>query len=193
MKNSSSIRAIQEMARISAKEAEIRKAMGVTDQSEAKKTKKTKQQTKSQFQIQIKAFRNALTDARSQELFVIREESKPGERKAIFTVYRAADLELQRQEEAEYRKAKSMAKHDETARKPFRAQFVEMYVLYPMTGNRNALGSVAIYGEGAAARCVSLKKAGYLFGHRIVTATVESGRRPFVDVYIEQTGVKAGK
>lgn len=59
---------------------------------------------------------------------------------------------------------------------------VESYALYPDTHDQTRIGSVAIYGADADLRRALIRKRGTLFGHRVARATVEQGRRPFVDV-----------
>lgn len=56
------------------------------------------------------------------------------------------------------------------------------YAFYPGTYKTSKIGSVAIYGENAMQRCLTLEKKGFLFGRRIISIKLENGRRPFVDV-----------
>ena len=56
------------------------------------------------------------------------------------------------------------------------------YAFYQDTYRPSRIGSVAIYGENAFNRCLTLKKRGFFFGRKIVSAKVEQGLRPFVDV-----------
>ncbi len=59
---------------------------------------------------------------------------------------------------------------------------LETYALYTAAYDQTRIGSVAIYGAAAGTRRALIRKRGTLFGHRVVSATVEQGRRPFVDV-----------
>ena len=63
-----------------------------------------------------------------------------------------------------------------------KAMPVISYAFYPDTFRPSRIGSVAIYGENAFNRCLTLKKRGFFFGRKIVSAKVEQGLRPFVDV-----------
>ena len=63
-----------------------------------------------------------------------------------------------------------------------KAKPVVIYTFYTDTLKPSRIGSVAIYGEKAFNRCLSLNKRGFLFGRKIVNAKVEHGLRPFVDV-----------
>lgn len=64
----------------------------------------------------------------------------------------------------------------------YRVTPIESYTFYEDTIKPARIGSVAIYGDNAYNRCLLIKKRGYLFGRRIISARVEMGRRPFVDV-----------
>ena len=66
--------------------------------------------------------------------------------------------------------------------KSFRAKPLERYTFYPDTLRPMRIGSVAIYGEKAFNRCLILNKSGFFFGRKIVSANIEQGLRPFVDV-----------
>lgn len=66
--------------------------------------------------------------------------------------------------------------------KTFKATPVVRYAFYPDTYNPSRLGSIAIYGENAAALCSFIKKQKTIFGQIVISASVENGRRPFVDV-----------
>lgn len=76
--------------------------------------------------------------------------------------------ELKREEKEGYPKAKA----------------VESYSFYASTFKPTKIGSVAIYGENAFNRCVGINKSGFLFGRRVVSANMEQGLRPFVDVQL---------
>ena len=59
---------------------------------------------------------------------------------------------------------------------------IESYTFYSNTLKPSRLGSVAIYGEKAFNRCLTINGRGFFFGRKIVSAKVEQGLRPFVDV-----------
>lgn len=56
------------------------------------------------------------------------------------------------------------------------------YAFYPATLHPDRLGSVAIYCKDPRAVQKRIIGSGTLFGHAVVRATIEIGRRPFVDV-----------
>lgn len=58
------------------------------------------------------------------------------------------------------------------------------YSFYASTLDPTKLGSVAIYCDDAASLLASIQASGSLFGHRFISATLEIGRRPFIDVKI---------
>ena len=66
--------------------------------------------------------------------------------------------------------------------KSFKAKPLERYAFYADTLRPSRVGSVAIYGDNAFNRCLILNKRGFLFGRKIISAKVEQGLRPFVDV-----------
>lgn len=74
------------------------------------------------------------------------------------------------------------ARHGADGEQDVKDVLVARYVFYPSTYYPTRLGSVAIYCENAAILCGQLQKDRVLFGHRIVGAQMEWGRRPFVDV-----------
>lgn len=59
---------------------------------------------------------------------------------------------------------------------------VSRYAFYPSTYYPSRLGSVAIYGGNPVGLCGQMRRSGTLFGHSIMSARVEYGRRPFLDV-----------
>ena len=68
------------------------------------------------------------------------------------------------------------------ADKSFKAIPVVSYAFYTDIFFPSRIGSVAIYGENAFNRCFILKKRGFFFGKKIISANVEYGLRPFVGV-----------
>lgn len=59
---------------------------------------------------------------------------------------------------------------------------VVVYTFYANVLSPDRLGSVAIYGDDPKATLGRIMKSGHLFGHTVRRASVEVGRRPFVDV-----------
>ena len=106
--------------------------------------------------------------------------------KAIIKVYKVVDLERQQKELIEYHAQLKLGRDKSELPKPFQAQFTAMYVLYQSTIGLEKLESIAVYGAGTAQRCAAITKSGVIFGFPVRNATIEIGRRPFVDVYIKQ-------
>ena len=84
--------------------------------------------------------------------------------KGMVKVYKAEDLKRNKEDKA------------------FKAIPVTSYAFYIDTFRPSRIGSVAIYGDKAFNHCLSLKKRGIFFGRKIISAKVEQGLRPFVDV-----------
>jgi hypothetical protein len=57
-----------------------------------------------------------------------------------------------------------------------------MYAFYSSSQYPTKLGSVAIYGSDVATYQQRILKRGTLFGYQVVRATLEMGRREFLDV-----------
>lgn len=56
------------------------------------------------------------------------------------------------------------------------------YVFYASTYSPSQLGSVAIYAKETATILSLIRRSRSLFGFRVIDATIEHGRRPFIDV-----------
>lgn len=66
----------------------------------------------------------------------------------------------------------------------YKATPIVQYAFYPDTYFPSRIGSVAIYGNDASALCGRLKHQRTLFGMKIISAVLEYGKRPFVDVRV---------
>ena len=84
--------------------------------------------------------------------------------KGIISIYRKADLQ----------RFKADPECKPTA--------VESYAFFADTYRPSKIRSVAVYGANAYNSQYILMKRGFLFGHKILSAKIEYGRRPFVDV-----------
>lgn len=84
--------------------------------------------------------------------------------KGIVNVYKASDFQTKKED------------------KSIKIRPIESYAFYSDTFKPSRIGSVAIYGDKAFERCLILNKRGFFFGRKIVSAKVEQGLRPFVDV-----------
>lgn len=101
---------------------------------------------------------------------------------AIISVYIKEALDRHTGEEAAYQAALAAGVDRSLLKKPAKPSPESLYAFYPRPGDRSRLGSVAIYCGGAPAVCAEILKFGHIFGHKIVSASVEYGRRAFVDV-----------
>lgn len=186
-KSNFSIRAIENMARIAAKEAEIRKTLQQLPEQSKSYKKQFHKPHKSRFETQVNAFIKALASTLSADEFrIMSDNDRRNTDKATIKIYKVADLERQQEEHEEYRLQLASGYDKSKLPKPFQAQSTTMYVLYPDTIEQGRLESIAIYGVGAAQRCSTITKSGVIFGFPVKNATVEIGRRPFVDVYLKQ-------
>lgn len=184
-----SIRAIENMARTAAKEAEVKNALQLFTQVKSCK-KQPRKPHKTYFEVQVKAFRDALASTLSAEEYrILSDNDIRNAGKATIKVYKVADLERQQNELEEYRAQLKLRRGKSELPKPFQAQFAAMYVLYPNATGQDALDSIAIYGDGAAQRCSAIVKSGVILGFPVRSAKIESGRRPFVDVHLKQNRV----
>lgn len=189
-KSNFSIRAIESMARIAAKEAEVMKTLQLPEQSKVFK-KQSHKSHKTNFSTQVKAFRKALASTLSGEKYsILSDNDSHNVGKATIKVYKVADLERQQEEREEYRALLASGRDKNELPKPFKAQYITMYVLYSDSIEQDRLESIAVYGEGASNRCAAITKSGVIFGFPVRNATIKIGRRPFVDVYLKQNRVK---
>ncbi|MCM1142570.1 MAG: DUF4390 domain-containing protein [Muribaculum sp.] len=181
------IRAIENMARIAAKEAQVKKTLQQLPEQSKINKKQSHKSHKSYFMVQVKAFIKALASTLSDgEDRIIFDDDRRNVGKAIIKVYKVADLERQQKELIEYHAQLKLGRDKSELPKPFQAQFTAMYVLYQSTVVQDRLQSIAVYGAGATQRCASITKSGDIFGFPVRNATVEIGCRPFVDVYLKQ-------
>ena len=122
--------------------------------------------TQSSIEQEITAIFNAIATNLKEGLVAKKLPPSKGSTfcKGMINIYRAEDL--QRKE----------------ADKSFNAIPVVSYAFYTDTFSPSRIGSVAIYGENAFNHCFILKKRAFFFGKKIISANVEYGLRPFVDV-----------
>ena len=122
--------------------------------------------TFSSIEQEITAIFNRMEASLNEDLVVEKTRPSKGSTfcKGIVNVYKASDLQK---------------KKENKSRKP---EPIVSYAFYPDSFKPSRIGSVAIYGDKAFNRCLLLSKRGFLFGRKIVSAKVEQGRRPFVDV-----------
>ena len=118
------------------------------------------------FEQEITAIFNSI-EANLKEGLVA-EKTRPSKGstfcKGVVNVYKASDLQRKKEDRS------------------FKAMPIESYAFYTDTFKPSRIGSVAIYGEKAFNRCLILNKRGFFFGRKIMSAKVEQGLRPFVDV-----------
>ena len=115
---------------------------------------------------EITAIFNGIEANLKEGLFAEKTQPSKGSTfcKGMVNVYKAEDVQRKK------------------ADRSFKAVPVVSYAFYTDTFRPSRIGSVAIYGDNAFNRCLILNKKGFLFGRKIMRATVEHGLRPFVDV-----------
>lgn len=64
------------------------------------------------------------------------------------------------------------------------APAIVKYAFYASSTRPKQIGSVAIYAADITRILSEIRRSGSLFGFRVVKATVERGRRPFIDVEV---------
>lgn len=167
-------------------EARARKAAAVAA-AKAKEQKSTKSTTPKKvipaIEREISVIYKALSlHAPENEAVVLERPKKPFACRATISIYLRSDL-LRQQEEEEAR-SNSAAPDAEAPRrlKPFRALPYVTYAFYPATVSPDKLGSVAIYGADPEATLNRIVSSGHLFGLPVKHASIEIGRRAFVDV-----------
>lgn len=153
----------------------------------AKSTKKTKSLQKQlpAIEREIRAIFNSLSSSDSETYTVVLEHpERSASAKAIVKVFLKVDIERQREEETAYREAIAAGVDRSTLPRCFVATPIVMYAFYPKTTDEDTLGSIAIYGKNASQTLDRIVRHGYLFGRTVLQASVEIGRRPFVNVII---------
>ncbi|MCM1336139.1 MAG: hypothetical protein NC187_02680 [Candidatus Amulumruptor caecigallinarius] len=135
------------------------------------------------IELEVRSIINAITSRTTDSRCVtVDRDPKGASCKAIIRIFDADALALHREAMEEYR-AKIARGADRTSLpKPASSLPVVMYALYPDPVDSTRLGSIAIYCEDAPIRLTLILKQRTLLGHRVAAATLERGRRPFIDV-----------
>lgn len=159
-------------------------AVSSTKERKAKERKKTPKKQIPTIEREIRSIFQGITANASEhnEVVVIEKSNAVTSRRALISVYNPADLARQKEDEAIYREEVARGVRKENRIKRFKANPVVMYAIYPDTYDSTKLGSVAIYGGDAPSRRTLILKQGTLFGHKVVSASLEMGTRLFVDV-----------
>ncbi len=135
------------------------------------------------FECEINSIFRILSTKASENSVVVRERGvKGGSCKALISVFDRSDLKRQAEEEAEYRTNLRRGADRRSLAKPFFAKPVVRYAFYPSTYNSDKLGSVAIYGDNVAPLYNLINRHRSLFGRNVISADIEMGIRPFLDV-----------
>jgi len=178
LNSSISLQALEAKAR---KAAAIAAATAIVQQHD--NAKKPHKKPIPAIERDIRSIYQALkSNANETEVVTFERPDKGVSYLAIINIFRQADLHRQKEEESAYRERLAQGADRKTLAKPFKAVPIVRYTFYPSTINHNRLGSIAIYGENASSTRALILKSGHLFGHSIISATLEMGRRPFVDV-----------
>lgn len=101
---------------------------------------------------------------------------------AIINIYREQDLNSQKDDEVAYRDVMPQGVEPTTRPKVHKPVPFVKYVFYSNTLDPNRLDSVAIYGADVSIYQTNILKRSSFFGRKVVSATLEMGRRLFVDV-----------
>ena len=101
---------------------------------------------------------------------------------AIINIYREQPLNNQKDDEVAYRGIMPQEDGFTTRRKAHKPIPFVKYVFYSNTLDPNRLDSVAIYGADVSIYQTNILKRSSFFGRKVVSATLEMGRRLFVDV-----------
>lgn len=135
------------------------------------------------FECAINSIFRILSTNASENSVVVRESGiKGGYCKALISVFNRSDLKRQAEEEVEYHTHLRRGADRSSIAKPFVAKPVVRYAFYPSTYNSERLGSVAIYGENIAPLYTIINRNRSLFGYNVISADIEMGMRPFLDV-----------
>ncbi len=171
---------------LKALEAKARKAAATaaaTSKKETIKSKKAKTKKIPMIEREIRSIFHTLRINATENQMVILDQSNKGSlSKAIISIYNQDDINRYRVEDAAYRELVAQAGNRGNIRKPRKPLPVVMYVFYSHTLDDQKIGSVAIYGPDASMQRNIILKNGSLFGHRVISADLEMGRRLFVDV-----------
>lgn len=168
-------------------EAKARKAAAVAAAKAKEQSTKSKTPKKviPAIEREISVIYKALSlHAPENEAVVLERPKKPFACRATISIYLRSDL-LRQQEEQEARSNSAAAAAEASQRsKPFRALSKVTYAFYPATVSPDKLGSVAIYGSDPEATLDRIVSSGHLFGLPVKRASIETGRRAFVDVQL---------
>ena len=135
---------------------------------------------KTTIENQINSIFRLISRTAAETTVVVKERpAKGASGKGIISVYRIEDL---REDEKSSVRCSFDGEVCAILAKPFKARPVESYVFYSSVYDDSRLGSVAIYGADAATRCMMINRVRSFFGIMIKEASLEMGRRPFVDV-----------
>lgn len=170
-----SLKALEAKARRAATVAEVR----TERQKPQKKERPVKRHRRKAIELEINSIYQALrNNASDKEVVILDRPGRDSSSIAKISIYLKVDLLRQKEEE----EARRVAPAGNTADKPFRALPTVVYSLYAGTLNPDRLGSVAIYGDNPHSTLSRITKCGRLFGYSVKRASIEIGRRPFVDV-----------
>lgn len=165
LKTLTSLQTAETMALKAAKAAEAsRKLRKEETPTKTKKPGKKKRPRTPSLEKEIRSIFNTMnSDIAQTTKAVMHQPAKGACCKGIISVYAIPDLQREKEEGI---KAKPYA----------------TYTFYPSTLDASRLGSVAIYSSDPLSLLLMIRRSGFLFGHKVVKAKLELGRRPFVDV-----------
>ena len=130
----------------------------------------------------IRSIFKTLTSRVAEDSTVVLEKPAQGAScTGIIRIYRHDDLVRQEHEASCHELRRNTTEGGRRSR-PYRAAPCVTYAFYPNVTDITKLGSIAIYGESAESRLRMIHNSGTFFGHEVVSARIEMGMRPFVDV-----------
>ena len=167
-------------------EANVRKATAVVATKKAtSKDAKAKKKAAPQLPLierQIRSIATQLQAVCGKSMTIVREQPSTGSSCAgMVAMFDSAALAAFEQEKKEFARLLKTGQADPRLR-PVQPAAIERYAFYATSLDSTRLGSVAIYGPNAVQRLLKIKRDASFFGHRMASAKVELGRRPFVDI-----------
>lgn len=137
-------------------------SVAISSKKDTPKSTKVKTKKKPSIEREIRSIFHALSSkAEKNQIVIIEQPIKGASRKATISIYNRDDLSKQR-----------------------RPLPITMYAFYSHTFDDEKLGSVAIYGSDVSIQRNLILRNGFLFGHRVISANLEMGRRLFIDVQL---------
>lgn len=185
LNSKTSLRALESKAR----QASLLSQLPSSSSDEKKKTenrkaKKNRSTTVTPLERSLRSIVASLKAHLAKDLsIVVTQPSKGASCVKIIQIYNQAEMMRQKEEEILRRQ---LAKENGTGYtgNSFKAKPVVTYAFYSSSFDNTKLGSVAIYCSDVLTRLFMIRKNGTLFGFPVISAEIENGLRPFIDVKV---------